>query len=121
MATKKKNYYEIDNKKKVITLDMSVNPSADDEKFVGILIASGAYEVRKKSAEKAKQMKARAKALPSKEDIQTALANDKDNLTKFEAICKMKDAKESYKGKNGFFAARSWYMNEVAKKETKKK
>lgn len=112
---KKKPYYVIDDTKKIITLDMSVKPSAADEKFVGILIASGAYSVRQKSAEKAKQMKARAKSLPSKEDIKKALAADKENLAKFEAICKVKDATESYNGKNGFFAARSWYMNEVKK------
>lgn len=122
MATKKKQkYFEIDEQKKVITLDMSVKPSAADEKFVGILIASGAYKVRQKSAEKAKQMKARAKEWLLKEDIQKALANDAENLAKFEAICKVKDATESYNGKNGFFAARSWYMNEVKKEEKKKK
>lgn len=118
MATKKKQkYFEIDEQKKVITLDMSVKPSAADEKFVGILIASGAYKVRQKSAEKAKQMKARAKELPTDKAILEALAKDEKNLAMYKAIKQVKDAKESYNGKNGFFAARSWYLKEVVGKK----
>lgn len=118
MATKKKQkYFEIDDQKKVITLDMSVKPSAADEKFVGILIASGAYKVRQKSAEKAEQMKARAKGLPTDKAILEALAKDEKNLAMYKAIKKVKDATESYNGKNGFFAARSWYLKEVVGKK----
>lgn len=122
MAAKKRAaYFSIDENKKVITLDMNVQPTSKEDKFVDKLIKSGAYTVKMKSEAKAKQMKARAKDLPTDKAILEALAGDEKNLAMYKAIKKMKDATESYNGKNGFFAARSWYMNEVKKEEKKKK
>lgn len=114
-------YFVKDERRKILTLDMSVEPTVEDEKFVNLLIASGKYDVRMKSAEKARIMKARAKKQPTKADIQKALANDAEKLAMFEAICEMKNPTESYNGNNGFLAARSWYLHEVKAKEEEAK
>ena len=116
MATKKRSYYQIDNEKRVITFDLSVKPTAAQKEFAELLISSG-FAVRTKSEAKAKQMKTRVKGLPTDNEILTALAKDVKNLATYKEIKKIQGGKENYNGKNGFFAARSWYINEVASKK----
>ena len=120
MASK---YFIQDDENKVVILDGTVIPTAAEDRYVNALIAGG-YKPRMKSEKKAKQMKARADKQPSDEDILEALKNDPANLQKYKDIKRDKDEKgkpitENYNGKKGFFAARSWYVKEIADKAKK--
>ena len=120
MASK---YFIQDDDKRVVILDASVEPTPDEDRYVNKLIAGG-YTPRMKSQKKAKQMKERADQQPTDEEILAALKNDPANLQKYKDIKRAKDedgnkVKENYNGTKGFFAARSWYVNEIKPKEKK--
>lgn len=120
MASK---YFIQDDVNRVVILDGNIIPTAGEERYVNTLILGG-YTPRMKSAEKAKKMKERAEKQPSDTDILEALKNDPTNLQKYKDIKRDKDElgkpiTENYKGKKGFFAARSWYSNEIAGKAKK--
>lgn len=120
MASK---YYIQDDVNRVVIIDGNIIPTAAEERYVNTLILGG-YTPRMKSAEKAKQMKERADKQPSDKEILEALKDDPANLQKYRDIKRDKDEKgepitENYNGKKGFFAARSWYMKEIAEKAKK--
>ena len=107
-----KKYFTIDQDKHVITVDTTVKPQKSDEDAVALYVKMG-YAMRIKSQVRAKAMKEKADNLTA-EQIRTALADDKANLDKFEAILTGKDPDN----KKGFFAAKKWYKaNFLSKKK----
>lgn len=105
MAEKK--YMTVDAEKKVITLDMSIKPTAFDDAMLEKYMLLG-FKVREKSAKRAERMKNRAATMPTDDEILEALKDDAAKLKRYKDI---KTGKQLHKGKKGFFSARSWYQN----------
>ena len=96
-------YYEQNVEKKIVTIDLAVEPTPAEQHIVNLLIAAG-YKLVPKSEKRAKTAKARA----DKETIQHIEDMDIKKLT--DAQKKELEAKLKGKGKGtGFFAARSFY------------
>jgi len=113
MAEKK--FMTVDTEKKVITLDMTITPTAFENTMLEKYMLLG-FKVREKSAKRVAKMKEQAAGMPTNDDIKEALKDRPEDLKKYEDI-KKKDGKQNYKGKKGFFAARSWYLNEIKDKK----
>lgn len=119
MAEKVKKYYTIDHKKKIITVDASVNPTKVEEKEVDIYTKNN-YALRIKSQARAEKMKAKADGLDA-DAIKKALENDEVALKKFDDIIHgKKTGITNAEGKVGFFAAKKWYLKEYLPAKEKK-
>lgn len=112
MAEKK--YYKVNNKTKTISIDASVTPTPEEKEFVTTLIAGGYKPVRKSAT---KSIKATARASEDKA-ITKAVVTEwaKENGREAELKTIMTGRGEGH----GWFAAKSWYKAETAKKKTTK-
>lgn len=111
MADTKKKYYTTNAEKMTVTIDVSVKPTKAEEKMVALLIAGGYTPVPKSEArsKKAKQTAA-AETIKSKKDMDLTKVTDEEAET----------IKEMLKGSGngtGFFAARAYYKDAIAKSE----
>ena len=103
MTTKKKKAYRIDKEKMLIIIDDEVKLTEQDKEDIKFYVSCG-YEIKHKSAKKAKKAKENAdkKKKYTKEYIEGQLKGQ--DLKDFIAI-------KNGKGKGlGWFAAQSWYI-----------
>ena len=111
-------YVNPDTKKKVLTIDDSVKPTARDQFLLDNYLKAG-YTIRFKSEKRAEKAKERADKQKSIAEIEEILKPFPDLAEKFADIKKGKG-----KGK-GAFAAKSWFnkegKEEVEKREKKQK
>ena len=106
-------YVSVDTDHKILTIDDSLSPNKRDNFLIENYLKVG-YTIRFKSEKRTQRALERAKAGPSKDEIEAALAEYEDLKNKYDEIKKGK-------GKNhGYFAAKSWFVKE-AKAEIEKR
>ena len=111
---KRKSYYTLDEKNKVIIIDKSVKPSANDFEMLKIYGTFG-YTIHEKRI-----VKANSGARMTDAEIREILKNDKSALDEYIAIKEGAKTIKSKKGDeevSGFMAGRRWVVAYLADKE----
>ena len=112
---KEVKYYVVDKEKKTITIDKSVKATEGDLDYVKLLLSTG-YELREKSAKRAKTASERAKKEKwDNKAIQEFLKDKPDDLETYLGILKGKEEG------HGFFKARAWFKEKFVTDDKKKK
>lgn len=113
MADKK--YFKLNQEKKTITVDTTVNPAKGDKEAVALYVEMG-YSMVIKSQARAKQMSEKADKRGI-EDYKELLKDNPEALKTFIDICE--GTKTNDKGCSGLWAAKRWYRINIEKKLTK--
>lgn len=109
---KVKKAYRVDTKRKVIVLDDEVKMTSQELDDVKFYVSCG-YEIKHKSIKKAEKAKATARktAQYTKEYILESLKGNEEALAEFNDILQGKGSSR------GWFAAKSWYINNFVEKK----